>query len=45
MESIRLLILIGPIGGAAAGLQSPLASLLSRRLGVFGLVVIRAISA
>jgi bacterial/archaeal transporter family-2 protein len=35
MESIVLIILIGLAGGVAVGLQSPLASLLSQRLGVF----------
>ncbi len=35
MESILLVILIGLIGGVAVGLQSPLASLMSQRLGVF----------
>jgi transporter family-2 protein len=35
MESILLLILIGLIGGVAVGLQSPLASMISQRLGVF----------
>ena len=35
MESILLIILIGLAGGAAVGLQSPLASMLTQRLGVF----------
>ena len=34
MESILLIILIGLAGGVAVGLQSPLASMLSQRLGV-----------
>lgn len=40
MESILLIILIGLAGGVAVGLQSPLASLLSQRLGVFESVFI-----
>ena len=35
MESIILIILIGLAGGVAVGLQSPLASMISQRLGVF----------
>lgn len=35
METIILMILIGLAGGMAVGLQSPLASLMSQRLGVF----------
>jgi transporter family-2 protein len=35
MESIILIILIGLAGGVAVGLQSPLASMMSQRLGVF----------
>jgi transporter family-2 protein len=35
MESLPLLILIGLIGGIAVGLQSPLASMLTQRLGIF----------
>lgn len=35
MESILLIILIGLIGGVAVGLQSPLASMISQRLGLF----------
>jgi transporter family-2 protein len=35
MEAILLIILIGLIGGVAVGIQSPLASLISQRLGVF----------
>ena len=35
MEKIILMILIGLAGGVAVGLQSPLASLMSQRLGVF----------
>jgi transporter family-2 protein len=35
MESIILIILVGLAGGVAVGLQSPLASMISQRLGVF----------
>src|SRR5512138_3254009 len=34
MQTIILIILIGLAGGVAVGLQSPLASMLSQRLGV-----------
>ena len=40
MESILLIILIGLAGGIAVGLQSPLASLISQRLGLFESVFI-----
>ena len=40
MESILLIILIGLAGGIAVGLQSPLASFISQRLGVFESVFI-----
>lgn len=40
MESILLIIFIGLAGGVAVGLQSPLASMLSQRLGVFESVFI-----
>lgn len=40
MESVILIILIGLAGGVAVGLQSPLASLMSQRLGVFESVFI-----
>lgn len=40
MEAILLIILIGLAGGVAVGLQSPLASLLSQRLGVLESVFI-----
>jgi transporter family-2 protein len=40
MESILLIILIGLAGGVAVGLQSPLASMLSQRLGLFESVFI-----
>jgi transporter family-2 protein len=40
MESILLIILIGLIGGIAVGIQSPLASLLTQRLGLFESVFI-----
>jgi transporter family-2 protein len=35
MHNIILIILIGLAGGVAVGLQSPLASMISQRLGVF----------
>jgi transporter family-2 protein len=35
MESILLIILIGLAGGIAVGLQSPMASMIAQRLGVF----------
>ncbi len=35
MESILLIILIGLAGGVAVGLQSPMASMITQRLGVF----------
>ncbi len=35
MESVLLIILIGLTGGIAVGLQSPLASMISQRLGFF----------
>jgi len=40
MQPILVIILIGLIGGIAVGLQSPLASMLSQRLGVFESVFI-----
>ena len=40
MESVILIILIGLAGGVAVGLQSPLASMISQRLGVFESVFI-----
>jgi bacterial/archaeal transporter family-2 protein len=40
MESILLIILIGLIGGIAVGIQSPLASMLTQRLGTFESVFI-----
>ncbi|HUG34508.1 MAG TPA: DMT family transporter [Anaerolineales bacterium] len=40
MEAILLIILFGLAGGIAVGLQSPLASLISQRLGVFESVFI-----
>jgi transporter family-2 protein len=40
MESILLIILIGLAGGVAVGLQSPLASILTQRLGTFESVFI-----
>jgi bacterial/archaeal transporter family-2 protein len=40
MESILLIIFIGLIGGIAVGLQSPLASMITQRLGLFESVFI-----
>ena len=40
MESILLIILIGLAGGVAVGLQSPLASIMSQRLGTLESVFI-----
>ena len=40
MEAILLIILIGLVGGVAVGLQSPLASMISQRLGLFESVFI-----
>jgi bacterial/archaeal transporter family-2 protein len=40
MEAIILILLIGLAGGVAVGLQSPLASLLTQRLGIFESVFI-----
>ncbi len=40
MESILLIILIGLAGGVAVGLQSPMASMISQRLGLFESVFI-----
>ena len=40
MESIFLIILVGLAGGVAVGLQSPLASMLSQRLGMIESVFI-----
>jgi bacterial/archaeal transporter family-2 protein len=40
MQPILLIILIGLLGGVAVGLQSPLASMLSQRLGVMESVFI-----
>ncbi len=40
MESTLLIILIGLIGGIAVGLQGPMASMISQRLGVFESVFI-----
>lgn len=40
MESILLIILIGLAGGIAVGLQSPMASMITQRLGVFESVFI-----
>lgn len=40
MEAILLIILIGLAGGIAVGLQSPMASMISQRLGIFESVFI-----
>ena len=40
MDTLLLIILIGLAGGVAVGLQSPLASMISQRLGVFESVFI-----
>ena len=40
MESILLIILVGLIGGVAVGLQGPLASMISQKLGIFESVFI-----
>jgi len=40
MDSVLLIVLVGLAGGIAVGLQSPLASMLSQRLGVFESVFI-----
>ena len=40
MEPVILIILIGLAGGAAVGVQSPLASMISQRLGIFESVFI-----
>lgn len=40
MESILLIILIGLVGGVAVGLQGPLASMISQRLGMLESVLI-----
>jgi transporter family-2 protein len=40
MESVFLIILIGLAGGIAVGLQSPLASMITQRLGMFESVFI-----
>ena len=40
MESVLLIILVGLIGGIAVGLQGPMASMISQRLGIFESVFI-----
>ncbi len=40
MESLLLIILIGLAGGVAVGLQSPMASMITQRLGIFESVFI-----
>src|ERR1044071_1855570 len=40
MESVLLIILVGLAGGIAVGLQSPMASMITQRLGMFESVFI-----
>ena len=40
MESILLIVLIGLLGGIAVGLQGPMASMITQRLGIFESVFI-----
>ena len=40
METIFLIILIGLVGGIAVGIQSPMASMITQRLGLFESVFI-----
>jgi len=40
MESILLILLVGLAGGVAVGLQGPMASMISQRLGIFESVFI-----
>lgn len=40
METVILIILVGLAGGIAVGLQSPMASMLTQRLGIFESVFI-----
>lgn len=40
MESVLLIIMIGLIGGIAVGLQGPMASIITQRLGIFESVFI-----
>jgi len=40
MESVLLILLIGLAGGVAVGLQSPMASMITQRLGIFESVFI-----
>jgi len=40
METVILIILIGLAGGVAVGLQSPMASMITQRLGIFESVFI-----
>ncbi|HEY3476287.1 MAG TPA: DMT family transporter, partial [Anaerolineales bacterium] len=44
MESVILIILIGLAGGIAVGLQAPMASMITQRLGMFESVFIVHIS-
>ena len=40
MDSVLLIILVGLIGGIAVGLQSPMASMITQKLGIFESVFI-----
>ena len=40
MEAILLIILVGLVGGVAVGLQAPMASMITQRLGIFESVFI-----
>jgi transporter family-2 protein len=40
MEPVVLILLVGLAGGIAVGLQSPLASMITQRIGVFGSIFI-----
>ena len=40
MDSILLIILIGLVGGIAVGIQAPMASMITQRLGIFESVFI-----
>src|SRR5258706_4441788 len=44
MNAILLIILIGLVGGVAVGLQSPMSSMITQRLGIFESVFIVHIS-
>lgn len=40
MDAVFLIILVGLVGGVAVGLQSPMASMITQRLGLFESVFI-----